>query len=376
VKKIMTVLGPVDPEEVGVAMMHEHIVIDLSCNFVEPQEASMRARMHDPITPDMIWLLKRRPFSVTLDNMVLGDEEVAIEEIGYYWREGGETIVDCTSVGIGRDPLSLCRVSRATGVHVVMGAGCYVENAHPQWVREMDVEGLKEVFVHDVMVGAEGTNIRSGIIGEIGTTGVPRGSLEKQGHITAEEEKVLRAAGRAAAETGTSVSVHLDLRGQGAFQIVEILEDEGVARDRMVMGHMDLLPDIDYHREVAKLGVVLEYDSLGREYYSDELGLCWGHDVWRVDALATLVREGYVDQLVLSQDIALKMDLRRYGGNGYAHVLASVVPMLRRAGVPEDAIHKMLISNPRRVLTVDWDEEALQSDAFNTRRRGLQGAAS
>jgi phosphotriesterase-related protein len=374
-KKIMTVRGPVDPEEVGVTMMHEHIVIDLSCNFVEPLEASIRAQMHDPVTPDKLWLLRRRPFSVTLDNMVLGDEELAIDEVGYYWREGGETIVDCTSIGIGRDPRTLYRVSRATNVHVVMCAGCYVENAHPDWVRDLDVDGLKELFVRDVMVGAEGTNIRSGIIGEIGTTGVPKGSLEKQGHITAEEEKVLRAAGRAAAETGTSVSVHLDLRGHGAFRIVEILEDEGVPRDRMVMGHMDLVADLDYHREVAKLGVILEYDSLGREYYSEELGLSWGHDVWRVNSLATLVREGYGDQLVLSQDIALKMDLRHYGGNGYAHVLASVVPMLRRAEVPEDAIRKMLIENPRRVLTVDWDEESLKTDAFNIRPRSLQGIA-
>lgn len=369
-KKVMTVLGPVDPEHVGVTMMHEHIVIDLSCNFVEPQDASVRALMRAPVTTDILWLLRRRPFSVTLDNMVIGDEELAAKEVGYYWNEGGETIVDCTSIGIGRDPRALYRVSRATGVHVVMGAGCYMENAHPPWVRDLDIEQLTQIFVRDVLVGVDGTGIRSGIIGEIGTSGVEKGSSEKKGHITAEEEKVLRAAGRASVETGAAVSVHLDLRGQGAFRIIEILEDEGVPRDRMVMGHMDLLPDLDYHREVAKLGVVLEYDSLGREYHSEELGLSWGNDVWRVRALAALVAEGYADQLVLSQDIALKMDLRHYGGVGYAHILASVLPMLRGEGIPEQAIHKMLIENPRRVLTVDWDEEVIARD-FDIRQRPL-----
>jgi len=359
-EKVMTVLGPVDPHEIGVTMMHEHLVVDLSCNFVEPTEATLRARMRSPVVPELLWLLRRRPFSVTLDNMILGDEEEAIREVGHYWREGGMTIVDCTSIGIGRDPHALRRISRASGLHVVMGAGCYVENAHPDWVRSFDVDSLKNLFVRDVMVGAEGTRVRSGIIGEIGTTGVPKGTTEKQGDITKEEEKVLRAAGRAAAETGTAVSVHLDLRGQGAFRIVEILDDEGVPRDRMLMGHMDLVPDVDYHREVAALGVYLEFDSLGREYYSEELGRPWGHDTWRVDALAALVREGYSERLVLAQDVAMKIDLRRYGGNGYAHVLASVVPMLRRAGVPEHAIHAMLVENPRRVLTVDFDEEALQ----------------
>lgn len=365
IEKVMTVRGPVDPGEIGATMMHEHLILDLSCNFVHPTEASLRARVHDPVTMDMLGLLRRRPFSVTLDNMVLGDEGVACEEASLFSAEGGRTIVDATSLGIGRDPRALYRISHQTGLHVVMGAGCYLENAHPDWVKDMTVEQLEALFVRDVTVGAEGTPLRSGIIGEIGTSGVPKGGTEKIGHLTAEEEKVLRAAGRAAVATGAAVSVHLDLRGQGAFRIIEILTDEGVVPERMVMGHMDLLADIDYHRAVAATGVYLEYDSLGREYYTDEMGgLCWGHDSWRVTALATLVAEGFADQLVLSQDVALKMDLCRYGGNGYGHVLRTIVPWLRREGVSEDALKKMLVENPRKILTIEWDEDLLRRPAF------------
>jgi phosphotriesterase-related protein len=72
------------------------------------------------------------------------------------------------------------------------------------------------------------------------------------------------------------------------------------------------------------------------------------------------VLEGHGERLVLAHDVAMKIDLRRYGGNGYAHVLASVVPVLRRAGMPEQAIQLMLVENPRRSLTVDWAEEALR----------------
>ena len=118
---------------------------------------------------------------------------------------------------------------------------------------------------------------------------------------------MLRAAGRASRATGVAVSVHLDLRGQGAFRLIDILEDEGVEPQRMVMGHMDLVPDLEYHLAVPARGAVVEYDCFGREYYTEELGgLSWGHDSWRVQAIATLVGEGYVDQLVLSQDVALK----------------------------------------------------------------------
>ena len=116
--------------------------------------------------------------------------------------------------------------------------------------------------------------------------------------------------------------------------------------------------ELDYHRAVLKRGAFVEYDCFGREYYTDELGgLSWGHDSWRVEAIATLVSEGYVEQLVLSQDVALKMDLCRYGGNGYGHILRTIVPWLRRDGVTDDALVTMLVENPRRILTIDWDNE-------------------
>ena len=361
-KKILTIRGPIDPAEVGPTLMHEHLMVDLSCNFVHPTDASCRSLLHAPVTIDMLALLRRRPFSVTLENMVLGDEALACEEVARFHDEGGQTVVDATCIGIGRDPRALHRISRASDLHVVMGAGCYMENSHPDWVRDASVEQLTEIFERDVTVGVEGTPFRSGIIGEIGTSGVAKGSEEKHGDITPQEEKVLRAAGRAAQATGVAVSVHLDLRGQGAFRVIDVLADEGVDPQRMVMGHMDLVPDLDYHRAVLKRGAFVEYDCFGREYYTDELGgLSWGHDSWRVAALATLVSEGYVDQLVLSQDVALKMDLCKYGGNGYGHIMRTIVPWLRRDGITDDELVTMLVENPRRILTIDWDADVFAS---------------
>lgn len=371
-KGIMTVQGPVPVDQFGVTIMHEHVLIDLSCVFWEPQLASLKGLRDAPVTIDMLGLLRRRPLSTTLDNLVLADEQMAIEEVGWYWKEGGDALVDCTSIGIGRDPRALLRVSRATNLNVVMGSGCYVERAHPSWVPDISLDELADLFAADLTVGVEETGIRSGIIGEIGTSGVRKDSPEKMGHMTPDEEKVLRAAGRAAHRTGAAVSVHLDLRGHGAFRVIDVLEDEGVSVDRMVMGHMDQVPDLDYHRAVAQRGVYLEYDSLGREYYSEEFGCSFGHDTWRVDALVQLINEGFGDQLVLSQDIGFKMDLRSFGGNGYSHVLTAIIPMLRRRDVSSEAIFGLLVENPRRILTVDWDEELV---AWNQRRWPLRSIA-
>lgn len=366
-KKVMTVLGPVSPEEIGTTMIHEHLIVDLSCNFIEPVEASLRALRHAPVTMELLGLLRRRPFSVTLNNVIQGDEELAIDELGYYWQEGGQTVAECTSMGIGRDPRALYRISRATNVNVVMGCGVYTENAHPDFIREMTADDLAAMMVRDLTVGVDGTGIRSGFIGEIGTSGVGKGNSAKKGDITPEEEKVLRAAGRAAARTGACVNVHVDRRGHGAFRVIDILEDEGVPPDRMIMGHMDLVAEVDYHREVARRGVYLAYDSMGREYQCAELDF-WGIlDDWRVSALNQLIDEGFVDQIVLAQDICLKIDFRRYGGHGYAHVMANVLPMMRKSGMPEEAIYKMLVANPRQLLTVDWDEELLQPDVRQRR---------
>lgn len=355
--KVMTVRGPVDPEEIGVTMMHEHLLIDLLYAFVPPKETSLLHLRHAPVSMELLSLLRRRPYSITLDNVLLADENVAAEELSYYYREGGQTVVDCTNIGLGRDPRALVRISRATGVHVVMGGGCYTEGSHPAWVRDATLDDLTALFLREIRFGVEDTGIRTGILGEIGISGVSKANPREQTDITPDEEKVLRAAGRAARETGVAVSMHLDLRRRAAIRVIDVLEDEGVPPDRMVLGHMDLVEDLDYHRAVLRRGAYVQYDSLGREYYTEELGgLHYGHDSWRVRFLGQLVEEGYADRLLLSQDVGFKMDLRRYGGNGYSHVLTWIVPMLERAGVGQAAISRMLVENPRRVLTVDWDE--------------------
>jgi phosphotriesterase-related protein len=372
---VMTVAGPVDPDDLGVTLMHEHVVADASCHFVFAKEATGRAGVNEPLSTDNLAAVRRQPLRVCLDNVIQGDEAMARDELAWFASEGGRTIVDCTVINIGRDPDVLYRISRATGVNIIMGTGCYTELSHPAWIASATIDEIEAVFVRDIREGVDQTRIRAGIIGEIGTSGTRKtqdGRI-KSGDITHDEEKVLRAAGRASLRTGLAVSVHLDLRGKGAFRAIDVLTDEGVAPDRMVIGHLDQVQDLDYHREVAARGVTVEYDAFGRENYAGEYW--FGSDEWRINAIATLVSEGLAGQLVLAQDICFKTDFRRWGGPGYAHILVNIIPMLHARGVADRHIHQMLVQNPRRILAADWDDEVLEAMRFDVRQAGLPGAA-
>ena len=351
---VMTVLGPIDPEELGMTITHEHLIVDLSPWFFTPEEASRKRDLNRPIDMSMLTDLRRRPMSTTLDNMVLNDIELAIEELGYYIRGGGRSVVEVTCYGLSRDARALQEIARATGLNIVMSTGFYVENAHPDWVKDKTADELAELMVREIVEGVDDTGIRAGLIAEIGLTGIEKGAgRAKVGAMTPEEEKALRAAARAHGETGLTVSVHLDpIEPRAAIPAIDVLESEGVPPDRIILDHMDQVNDVDYHLAAAARGVYIEYDSLGRDHYTDEWGFDfdWGHDSWRVRMAKRLIDEGHGDQLLLSHDVCLKTDLRSFGGPGYGHVPRAIVPMLGAVGVTPQAVDRMLVDNPARAL--------------------------
>jgi phosphotriesterase-related protein len=350
--QISTVLGPIDAHDAGITLTHEHLFIDLSVWFEDSATRDGAEFVDQPVQMSLLGRLRREPFSTTKHNLRLDDVELAVTEASMFKGAGGGTVVDVTPHGLGRDPILLQRVARETGLNVVMGCGYYVEPAHPPEVVDMDVDAITDELISEVREGAPDTGVRAGIIGEIGTSGIDRATGTKQGHITKDEAKVLRAAARASLATGAAVTVHLDPRGQGAFDVLDVCQREGLSPDRLILGHLDHVPDLDYHRRAADSGAWVQYDNFGREYYWDSAGVYWNNDEWRVRAVAALVDAGHVRQLLMSQDVALKMDLRTYGGYGYDHVLRDIVPALRRAGVAESDIETILIDNPRRALAL------------------------
>jgi phosphotriesterase-related protein len=345
---VMTVNGPVPADELGTTMMHEHLLDDITVWFAAADDAG--PDLERPVEMSMLGRLRRDAFSITRDNLRLSDPLLAAEEARRFASAGGRTIVDVTPPALGRNPEGLRQIARDSGLNIVMGCGYYVEPAHPASLAAMSADEIADELEAEITDGVDGTGIRPGIIGEIGTSGADRETGRKHGHVTAAEEKVLRGAARAAVRTGLSLSIHLDPRGQGGDQVLDILASEALPAQRTILGHLDHVPELDYHLRLAERGVYLQYDNFGREYYWDAEGVYWNNDKWRVDALAALLRDGRAAQLLVSQDVCFKMDLRAYGGYGYDHVLVDIVPALRRAGVTETDLTTILVDNPRAVL--------------------------
>lgn len=347
---VMTVRGPVPVDQLGRTMMHEHLFTDLTVWFAG--RAGGEADFDRPLDMSMLGQLRRDAFSVTRDNLRLVDPVLAATEARRFSAAGGGTIVDLSPPGIGRDPNALRQLSLDTDINVVMGCGYYVEAAHPANVRTMSADDIANELIDELSHGVGPSRIRPGIIGEVGISGADPVTGQKLGQITEQEARVLRGCARAAVATGVAVSVHLDPRGEGGDAVLDILESESVSPDRIVLGHLDHVPNLDYHQRLADRGVYLQYDSFGREYYWDAQDVYWGNDAWRIKSLAMLIDRGYLGQLLISQDVCFKMDLRSYGGYGYDHILVDVVPALLRAGVTTEDLDTILIDNPGKVLGV------------------------
>ena len=338
--KVQTVLGAIEPDALGVTMMHEHLLVDLECYFQQPAEASERAWVHAPLTMDRRGGVVPR-WRHNLDILRLWDLDTAIEEALLYKHAGGASIVDVTSMGIGRDPLGLARISRATGLNIVMGGGYYVGLSHPPDMHEKSEDEITAEIVRDVMVGVGETGVRTGIVGEVGNTWP----------LSDNERKVLRASARAQAETGVPISIHPGMDEKAPLQIIEILVEAGAEPERVVMDHLGpRVRDRTTLRDVAQTGCFLEFDHFGAfEDTSMEDFLV--SDVQAMEAMEFLIGEGHVDQLLVSHDVCNKHHQSRNGGKGIAHILENIVPRMKKRGLTEEQISAILVDNPRRALT-------------------------
>lgn len=308
---VQTVLGPIDPAVLGFTLPHEHTQIAL---------------WHVPDRWDY-WQLTR-------------DKPLVLEELAAFRAAGGSSIVDLTPPGVGRDPAWLIDIARSSELHVVMGCGWYRGAYYPAETRidQRSVDDLADELVREATDGVDGTGVRPGIIGEIGTD---------KPWVSAVEERVHRAAARAARRTGLAITTHAVLSPVGLDQL-RIFEDEGADPSRVVIGHSDSYPDIEHYLAILERGANLEFDFLGMSFTPAER-----HREGRiVELICDLLARGHVERIFLSQDVCHDSQLTRYGGNGYTYLARTFLPRLRDAGASDAEIETMTVTNPRRLLTV------------------------
>lgn len=303
---IQTVLGPIEPADLGVTLMHEHTLVDA-------------------------WEWGGRlGYDSTVD-----DEELLVEELAFYRDAGGSALVDVTPIGLRRDPSGMRRLAEATGLHIIMGCGWYRERVYPAYIHELSTNALADMLVKELEEGVEG-GIRPGIIGEIGT---------ERFHVTPAEEKVFRAAARAQRATGATVTTHTTHFGDLAHEQMDILLEEGVPPERIVIGHLGERRGVKGELAIAERGVYVEIDHVGRPASAGT------QPEWRrARNVAELVQAGYLERVLISMDICANSLLRWNGGHGFDYLLTTFVPLLREEGLTEEEIRIILVDNPIRVL--------------------------
>jgi phosphotriesterase-related protein len=320
--KVLTVTGPIEPSALGQTLMHEHIFIE----FKRPETTIPKAG-----SPGYI---KFGP-GVPASKGSLDDFEESKAEVLEFKRVGGRTIVDVSSLGLGRDPEALVKISQATGLTVVMGAGWYQKGLHATDMDDRTVKELTDVIVRDVTVGAQGTNIRSGIIGEVGVQGKP---------LIDNELKSVRASARAARITGAPMTLHSFASHDEMLRVLDIIASEGVDLPRVVMGHSGS-GDMAYMKRLFERGVFVEWDYMGQAPLPVE------RDEQRAKEIADAIKAGYTGQILMAHDVCTKAQLKKNGGGGYAYIAERIVPALKAKGISDADIQKIMVDNPRRALT-------------------------
>ena len=342
---IQTVLGAIAPEAAGITLPHEHLLIDFKVMFAEPAAASDKGRAWEPVSlANLGWV--RQHFNANLDNLRLTDERLAADEILLFKHAGGRTVVDPTPKTLARDPLALARIARATGLNVVMGAGYYVAASHPPDMDRRTVDELAREMIADVRSGVGDTGVRSGLIGEIGTTWP----------WTDNERKVLSAAVAAQRETGAPLMIHPGRHPRMPMELAEFVQKEGGDLRRTIMCHLcRTIADVRAVIDLAQTGLWLEYDLFGLEnsYYPYNPAFDMPNDGGRMAHVLSLIEAGHRDQILMSHDIAYKTSLVAYGGYGYHHLLVNVVPRLRRKGVDDAGLRRLLVENPARAFVFE-----------------------
>lgn len=377
--KIQTVLGPIEPKELGWTNTHEHLMQNASSSALSPASSAADASLwNEPLTLANHYEARREIFFFK-DNIVLLSEDEALEECKRFKENGGDCIVDATPFwAYGRDPLALRRISINSGVRVVMGTGYYVFSHHPHEMDSWDADRVSEEILKDIEHGYEKTNVdlstsskffgsytgsgqdsykedvdinvrghsvKPGIIGEIGLTWP----------VHPNEHKSLEGSVKASLKSGLPLMIHPGRSQDAPLNAAKLVEKFKGNLSRTIICHIDLrVSDVQKMLELAKMGCYLEFDSFGwEESYYPLSTFVLPNDAQRIRYLQILIEHGYGDQILISHDIDVKARTTKYGGEGRQHIVKRVVPLMRQMGITWREIDHILIDNPARILTIE-----------------------
>jgi phosphotriesterase-related protein len=304
---IETVLGPVAARELGLTLVHEHVLVD----FIGAAEVSRSRYLTDDVVRAVLPRLKEA-------------------------KAGGvQTLVECTPSFLGRDPLLLRRLSEESGVRLVTNTGYYGaadDKFVPAHAYAETADQLAARWTAEAREGIEGTGIRPGFL----KIGVDSGTLSRI------DRKLIVAAARCHRATGLTIAVHTG-DGPAALDILATLKAEGVGPSAYVWVHAQNEKDRSLHVQAAEAGAFVEFDGVSPESLPGHLA-----------AVADLVSRGHLGRLLVSQDAGWYNVGDPGGGTfrGYTLLLDEFVPALEKAGITDAQVRALLVENPAQAFAI------------------------
>jgi phosphotriesterase-related protein len=316
---IRTLLKDIAPSSVnGPILFHEHLSIRYPLTRALAEKAG-------------------RPVPVSFSD----DVDLMVAETKAAGGDGVSVIVDGGHPDMDRDMDALSRIANGSGVHIVASGGFYMQRNYPADIAQKSADQIADDLVREARAQ------RHGAFGEIGQQG---------GVLTEDEKKVFTAVAKAQARTGLPIFTHNAYTGtrvvdtpvpmDAALRQLDVLEAGGADPRHVAIGHVCCLddPNVATARALAKRGVFVGFDRVTLNVIiADEK---------RVAMIRALIDAGFTDQLLLSSDFSSGRALKKNGGPGIAQTVTVFAPMLTKAGVPEAALRRILVDNPKRFLSI------------------------
>lgn len=302
---LWTTLGRYYKHQMGLILPHEHIFVDLG----PIEEENWKGAELEPVREKMVPELERARTS------------------------GVTALVECTPEGVGRRVDLVAGVSRAADFPVVVATGMYREPWVPDWAQEASLEAIRDWMIEELQEGIDDTGVRAGFIklsaGDDGLTPV--------------ETKILRAAAQAGKATGALIGSHT-IKGAVVNDQLKIIQEEGYLPEKFLWIHTQVEEDLELHLEVAGKGAWVEYDAIGSDHVEDDHFL---------DLISRVIKAGFEDRLLLSQDRGWYDPSQQGGGEvkPFTYLPEVFLPALERRGFSADLIAKLVKDNPWRAFS-------------------------
>lgn len=311
---IITVLGEVSKKDLGFTQCHEHLFIQ-----------------------------KGRSFEIN-SALCIDDFQTSLKELVRYKNAGGDTIVDAQPVGCGRSASILKELSMNASVNIVASTGFHKMIFYPEdhWIFKYSSDRLANLYIKELTEGMfENCDKNEPFIQTRIRAGIIKTALDVQG-IKNQYEKLFMAAVDASLETNTTIMVHIE-KESDPLNLAKFLIEKKIPSENIIFCHLDrTIIDRNIHKELANLGIFLEYDTIGRYKYHS--------DLVEAHLIKEIIEAGFENNILMSLDTTRDRMLSYGGGIGLTYILENFIPELRKQDLDDKVIMKMLINNPARAL--------------------------